>query len=651
MAGKIRYIAALAAVLGLIYVQQSSVTYAVESNSGKSNVIDKETEVLTEGEDKPPGEGEDKLPEEGEDKLPEEGEDKLPEEGEDKLPEEGEDKPPEEGEDKPPEGGEDKTPGEGEDKPPEEKKVMEGYKIDIPKINGKRGYYIKKPEITICHMSEVGVTKYCLKHGDNKLDERTLKEKGERAVITEKTFSEGKNILHVWMEDEEGKRLNRYELKKEFLIDTKPPEIVMSVPKGFDTWYQDQVTLSAVSEDSGSGVEKISGLEGDRDLGSISKKQGRFVISRPSVFGKGVDVTITAEDRAGNKSERIKTVFVDKAAPDITITGAKDYMITGRSVKLSCEISEENRLQEFYAQTVWKNVKGRKKQLSSAEWKDSSKGKILTQTLKNDGIYHVKVQAKDMSGHISMKEMQIIVDKTDPVIRYIETLDGQHLKKFKWEYPFQQMIHDFTTYVYEMRLDGRLYHMGETIRSEGKHKVTVKAADAAGNKAQASAEFVIDHTAPEIIFHNVEGGQEYEEERTFKVGLAKKEDEVRQILINGKNQKIGSKRTSYEYRLHECKDYEVTVKAADKAGNESVKSLFFTIVPKKSLMKRITEPIKIQWNMGKKADAKFSKEAGKGEWEESSRPVPLKAAGFIMFVSIMIVTGILYVKILHKKDN
>ena len=55
--------------------------------------------------------------------------------------------------------------------------------------------------------------------------------------------------------------------------------------------------------------------------------------------------------------------------------------------------------------------------------------------------------------------------------------------------------------------------------------------------------------------------------------------------------------------------------------------------------------------MGKKADAKFSKEAGKGEWEESSRPVPLKAAGFIMFVSIMIVTGILYVKILHKKDN
>ena len=230
MAGKIRYIAALAAVLGLIYVQQSSVTYAVESNSGKSNVIDKETEVLTEGEDKPPGEGEDKLSEEGEDKLPEEGEDKLPE----------------------------------EDKPPEEKKVMEGYKIDIPKINGKRGYYIKKPEITICHMSEVGVTKYCLKHGDNKLDERTLKEKGERAVITEKTFSEGKNILHVWMEDEEGKRLNRYELKKEFLIDTKPPEIVMSVPKGFDTWYQDQVTLSAVSEDSGSGVEKISGLEGDR---------------------------------------------------------------------------------------------------------------------------------------------------------------------------------------------------------------------------------------------------------------------------------------------------------------------------------------------------------------------------------------------------
>ena len=130
--------------------------------------------------------------------------------------------------------------------------------------------------------------------------------------------------------------------------------------------------------------------------------------------------------------------------------------------------------------------------------------------LKNDGIYHMKVLAKDISGHVSEEKFQVIIDKTNPVIRYVETLNGQQLKKFKWDYPVNQMIRDFTTYVYEMRVDGKLYHMGEVIDSEGRHRMTVKATDAAGNKAQMTADFVVDHTAPEIIFRNIEGGEAYE---------------------------------------------------------------------------------------------------------------------------------------------
>lgn len=663
MAGKIKYLVALIAVLGLIYIQQNSVTYAGESYSEQSELI--EGGGLTEGEDgslggeeKPPGEGEDKPPTEGEDKLPTEGEDKLPTEGEEKLPAEGEGTPPTEGEDKPPTEGDDKPstgnenkPSVDEDKPPveEKKKVIAEYKIEIPTSNGEQGYYIKKPEITISHMSEAGVTKYCLKHGDSKLSEKRLKKKGEKAVISGNMFLEGRNILHVWMEDEEGKKLEKYELKKELLIDTKEPEIQMSVPEGFDKWYQGEVRLSVAGEDSGSGIVKLSCREGDKNLGSIGKKQGEFVISRPSVFGEGVDVTVIAEDKAGNKSERIKTVFIDKAAPEVAITGANNYMITGRSVNLAYEINEENMLQEFYAQTVWTNVKGKEKQLSSSEWKNNKKGKILTQTLKNDGIYHLKVQAKDMSGHVSMKDMQVIIDKTNPVIRYIEALDGQQLKKFKWEYPLHQMIQDFTTYAYEMRIDGQLYHMGETISAEGKHKMTVKATDAAGNTARAAADFIVDHTAPEIMFHNIEGGEEYEEERIFKVELAKEGDMIRQIQINGESQKINSERASYEYRLSECKDYEVTVKAIDKAGNESVKSIFFSIVPKKSLLERITEPIKIQWSMGKKADMQFPEAIKQEERQDDRGLVLLKIAGVIIIISGMIALGILYYKKIYEK--
>ena len=64
-------------------------------------------------------------------------------------------------------------------------------------------------------MSEAGVTKYCLRHDDSRLIEKTLKNKGEKAVITGNMFLEGKNILQVWMENEEGEKIDKYKLKKE----------------------------------------------------------------------------------------------------------------------------------------------------------------------------------------------------------------------------------------------------------------------------------------------------------------------------------------------------------------------------------------------------------------------------------------------------
>lgn len=684
MVRKLRYVIVLLVVIGLIYMQHSTVTYAEEKNQNKilspgesedlwkkvqtvaeeGELLDKDPE--TEGEEKPSVEGEEKPPSEGEEKPPVEGEEKPPVEGEEKPPVEGEEKPPVEGEEKPPVGGEEKPPVQGEEKPPsegeerppaegeekppiEDVKPVEEYETDIPKANGKNGYYTQKPKIMIRHISEAGVTKYCLKQGDKKLEEKTLKEKGEKSLIGEKKFLEGKNILHIWMEDEEGKKIEKYEMKKEFLIDTKAPEIQMSVPKGFDAWYQGQVFLSAIGEDTGSGVVKISCREGNRNLGSINRGQAEFVISQPSSQGKGVDVAITAEDKAGNRCERIKTLFIDKTPPEIKVSGAKNYMITGKSVNLTYDIEEDNKLQEFYAQTLWENVNGKKKQISTTGWEDNGTGKMLRQTLKNDGIYHVKVLARDISGHVSEEKIQLIIDKTNPVIRYVEALNGQHLKRFKWDYPVDQMIRDFTTYAYEMRVDGKLYHIGEVIDSEGRHQMTVKATDAAGNKAQVTADFVVDRTAPEIIFRNIEGGKEYEEERTFKVELAGNEDAFRQIQINGESQKIDSRKKTYEYTLHACKDYEVTVKASDRAGNESVKSIFFQIVPKKSLMEKITEPVKLRLNVDKKTDVETAEAEEQYGEEKDSMSGVLKAASFGALGSIIALIGMLYYKKSYKK--
>ena len=189
--------------------------------------------------------------------------------------------------------------------------------------------------------------------------------------------------------------------------------------------------------------------------------------------------------------------------------------------------------------------------------------------------------------------------------------------------------------------------MGETVSIEGKHRMTVKVTDAAGNKAQVSADFTIDHTAPQIIFRNIEEEKEYEGERTFKVALAKKEDMIRQIRINGKEQQIDYRKKVYEYTLREQKDYEVTVKAADEAGNESVKSIFFQIVPKKSLPEKIAGPVNVRWSLGKKEDAQFFMEAG-GK-KEKGTTVTFEAVCLMLFGCGMIAAAVFFGRALHKK--
>lgn len=539
------------------------------------------------------------------------------------------------------EGSEGDTGNEGEEKPPvPEKKPIEEYEIKIPETDGKAGYYVRKPEVVLKHVSERGVTRYCLTHGDKKLAEKTLKVQGEKSAIGEKEFVEGKNILHIWMEDEEGKKLEKFEMKKEFLIDTQAPEISMSVPKGFEAWYQGQVVLSVKGEDTVSQIEKIICKSGDKVLGNTDKAQGEFLITQASQQEKGAEVTVIAQDKAGNKSERVKRVYIDNRPPRLKLSGVKNYTITGHDVLLSCEAEEENKLQEYYAEIIWENVKGKRKTLSVSDWEGDGIKKTLSQKLDKDGTYYIKVYVKDVSGQDAAEELQITIDKTDPVIQRVETLRGKYLKKFQWNYPPYKMIWDFTTYSYEIRIDGWLYHIGKTIDSEGPHKMTVRVTDAAGNHAQVSAGFVIDHTAPEIIFDNVEDGGEYEEERTFNVKLKGTGDTIRQIQINGEKQKMNPGKNVYEYALHTCKDYEVVVKASDMAGNLAEETIYFQIIPKKTFAKSVADKVLFHKDMPK-SDGPKRILKNREKQQENRKSFFFRASGIGLLGVILAISAVL----------
>ena len=86
--------------------------------------------------------------------------------------------------------------------------------------------------------------------------------------------------------------------------------------------------------------------------------------------------------------------------------------------------------------------------------------------------------------------------------------------------------------------------------------------------------------------------EKYEKEKTFYVRTENLEDQIEYIKINGAKQKSEKQKGLYECKVDEAKAYEVEVKAKDLAGNEQISRIGFQIEQEKTLLQKITEPVK-----------------------------------------------------------
>lgn len=513
--------------------------------------------------------------------------------------------------------GEDIPSGEGEEddeEPEEPKPEIKSFLTEFSKADGKGGIYVTKPEVRIRHVSERGVTRYQLVKETKILTQGILEQEGQEATIAGESFGEGEHKLEVWMEDEEGQTVKEFALQETFLVDTQAPEIRMEVPGSFDAWHKECAILNVDASDGVSGVRQLICYANGQYMGEAKGNKGKFAIKETSFAGKGVEVQVTAEDRAGNQSSRVKSVYIDNKAPRAEINGVEDYMITSEPLSVVYEVQEENILSECSAFAEWQNVQGKQSVLPVLEWENIKDGKRTVQRLTEDGVYRLKVSAVDKAGYQAEQNTQVIIDKENPVIQYVDRLAGKYMKSFCWDYPEREMVLDFTTFTSEVRLDGMLYPLGKRVREEGNHVLEVSARDAAGNQALARAEFVIDHTPPEIIFKHVEEGKEYEEKQTFKVELGDPKDTIEGVQINGEKQKIHAGSKAFQSTVQEYQDYEVKVTAVDKAGNKSAKSLMFTVVPEKTFFRKIADPV--VKTLSKREDVKKHESAERSDKEE-----------------------------------
>lgn len=507
-----------------------------------------------------------------------------------------------------------------ESKEPEEPEKPEEpirkFSLEDREPNGKNGYYITTPSVKIIHNDSRGSTVYRFTNSCGEQKEERIQGESLEATIMPDLFRDGTNTLDVWLEDEDGVIPEDSKESRTYNIDTEKPAVFAQAPRGFDVWYQKETALTVKAQDGehGSGVSYVSCYSGNKMIGCYEADNGIFLIDFASSGGKPVKASIRTEDMAGNTAVSEIEILIDNTPPNVSIEGFQDYMITSESVEAVFKVQEDNILGTQNVSILWKNVDGKEVPLPSGEWKDTEGALTMRQKLEQDGIYSMEIHAADKAGYETSRKAQVIIDKNNPVISYTDSLDGAYLREFCLNYAASEIIKDFTTYTYEIKLDGQLYTLGQKVTEEGSHHLRVQAQDAAGNIAFSTARFVIDRTPPEIRFDGVKEGERYEKEKTFRIRLSDTEDTFERIKINGKQQKLSRAGKVYEYHLQEPGEYRVEVKAKDKAENKNERSILFAVVKEKTMLEKVLSPVKK--SLGMEKDLQIVSDDKKGKVSE-----------------------------------
>lgn len=509
--------------------------------------------------------------------------------------------------------------------------------------DGENGYYVTIPKVTLHHVSKRGETVFRLTQGDKVLGKGKLTEENKKYTIPKDWFRQGEQELDVWMEDENGEKQEDFQWEKTFRIDLSAPEFQVSADGGFESWHRNETTVHVNAKDEYSGIKNISCYVNGEKQAEIGKAGGNFVIRQSSRNGKPVRVLFETRDHAGNQNRQERNLYIDNQSPKAEIRGVTPYMITSRPLTAVYRVQEENVLDEFHAEVKYENTKGRKQSQELLVWEDHGEMKRSVHRLREDGIYRLHIYAKDAAGYEVKQTAQVIVDQENPVIRYVDTLDQAKLKSFEWNYRKEELIQDFTGYDYEVRLDGRLYSMGERVTREGQHILEVHATDRAGNTSHAKAVFTIDHTAPEIVFEGVKEGEKYEGYLTFKIGVKDTEDILRKVQINGKEQQHVQGKARTGFSIKKAGDYEVIAEAKDQTGNVAVKTIHFTVQKKKSVLEKLVEPLIrpfIKDDSDDISSRQIKKEQKKKEREQAKTLLLRKVAGTVL--GILLIGGVIY---------
>ena len=254
-----------------------------------------------------------------------------------------------------------------QDNEPEEIKL---YYTEYNGPDGENGYYMNCPDGKITHRSKRGVTRYLFQNGNGEQQSGILNRVNESCVLKRLGFTDGRNEIEIWMEDEQGILVENSESKKEFWMDSTRPTVRYEVQDGSDIWHKERAEIHVETSDgtNGSQIAEIVCQTGEKVIGKSNKETETFQLEEESKGGEGIPVILIVRDYAGNQTIVSDKIFIDRDIPEVSIQGVRDYMITSKPVQVTYLAEEENGFQNVQAHILKEDGNGRKEETEVTGW-------------------------------------------------------------------------------------------------------------------------------------------------------------------------------------------------------------------------------------------------------------------------------------------
>ena len=355
---------------------------------------------------------------------------------------------------------------------------------------------------------------------------------------------------------------NKGEVTKssKIICEDEIPEILIRASEGLGKWYSKPCLIQIDISEHGvaSGIKQVICSVNNKVVQNREYERGEKETENVTIsVDKLSEIVVEVSDWAGNYTKKREKILFDNENPQLILEGAEDYCIAANDKTLTCKAIDNQRIVSVGGTIIWNDANGNRIEKRIESWEKDGAQYFAKENLTESGKYKVYLEAVDQAGNRSEKEMQIIMDKENPLIHKIEELEGKYVPFFEWKYDISEIVEDFTTYTYRINMDGRICEQNKKYTQEGKHSLELIAEDLAGNTSSMEVGFFIDHTPPEIQIDCSK------EEKKLDIVLGEEHDFLDAVFINEKKQQIGENERKFSHIFEKSGSYEVLVFASD----------------------------------------------------------------------------------------